>query len=383
MNHITIIAEVGVNHNGDIKLAKKLIDVASECGADIVKFQSFNSEKLATDNAPKAKYQINKKNVSESQKGLLKKLEISRDDHIALLEYCSNKKIEFLSTPFDLDSFNLLLSLGLKKIKVSSGNITDFELLKEIAKHDLEIFLSTGMATLGEIEDSILLLEKYGTSRKKVCLLHCTSQYPAPKNEVNLNAIKTLCDAFRVKVGYSDHTEGVEVAIASVALGARVLEKHITLDTNMEGPDHSASLNPSEFNKTHETITGLMEDIMTEAHLLAQVEGQPRGEKIQIDSSKFNKIKLREGMILSNEPGYYKKNKFGIRIENLIYVKKNKNKLYFENLTLAPIDKDLINFDLLTNDEKSYLWKYHLDIYTKLHKFLNPSEKKWLATFIQ
>ncbi len=247
MNHITIIAEVGVNHNGDIKLAKKLIDVASECGADIVKFQSFNSEKLATDNAPKAKYQINKKNVSESQKGLLKKLEISRDDHIALLEYCSNKKIEFLSTPFDLDSFNLLLSLGLKKIKVSSGNITDFELLKEIAKHDLEIFLSTGMATLGEIEDSILLLEKYGTSRKKVCLLHCTSQYPAPKNEVNLNAIKTLCDAFRVKVGYSDHTEGVEVAIASVALGARVLEKHITLDTNMEGPDHSASLNPSEF----------------------------------------------------------------------------------------------------------------------------------------
>ena len=247
MNHITIIAEVGVNHNGDIKLAKKLIDIASECGADIVKFQSFNSEKLATNNAPKAAYQINKKDINESQKVLLKKLEINRKDHIELIKYSNYKNIEFLSTPFDLDSLNLLLSLGLKKIKVSSGNITDFQLLKEIAKHNLEIFLSTGMATLGEIEDSICLLEKYGTSRNKICLLHCTSQYPAPKTEVNLNAIKTLRDAFGVKVGYSDHTEGVEVAIASIALGAKVFEKHITLDKKMEGPDHSASLDPAEF----------------------------------------------------------------------------------------------------------------------------------------
>ncbi len=247
MNKITIIAEVGVNHNGDINLAKKLIDVASDCGADIVKFQTYDAEELTIDNAPKANYQFDIKNINENQKALLQKFQLTKKDHISLMKYCEKKQIEFLSTPFDIKSLKLLNSLGLRKIKISSGNITDFELLKEIGKLNIEIFLSTGMANMQEIKEAILLLEKYGTKRDKICLLHCTSEYPAPKSELNLNAIKTIKDDFGLKVGYSDHTEGIEVAIASVAIGAKVIEKHITLDKSMEGPDHLASCTPKEF----------------------------------------------------------------------------------------------------------------------------------------
>lgn len=247
MKKIIIIAEIGVNHNGDINLAKELIDVASDCGADIVKFQTYDAEELTIDNAPKANYQFDINNINENQKSLLKKFQLTKEDHISLIKYCKKKQIEFLSTPFDIKSLQLLNSLGLRKIKISSGNITDFELLKEIGKLNIEILLSTGMANMQEIKEAILLLEKYGTKRDNICLLHCTSEYPAPKSELNLNAIKTIKDEFGVKVGYSDHTEGIEVAIASVALGAKVIEKHITLDKSMEGPDHRASCTPKEF----------------------------------------------------------------------------------------------------------------------------------------
>ena len=246
MSKTLIIAEAGVNHNGSIKLAKKLIDIAKDCGADAVKFQTFTAEKLVRFNAEKAVYQKETSGEDETQFNMIKKLELDVKTHKELINYCSKKGIIFLSSPFDLDSVDLLAKLGLEIIKIPSGEIVNLPYLEKIGKLKKRIILSTGMADLGEIKNALDVLISSGTEKNDITVLHCNTEYPTPYEDVNLNAMATIKRAFGVKVGYSDHTLGIEVPIAAVALGAEVIEKHFTLDKNMKGPDHKASLEPSE-----------------------------------------------------------------------------------------------------------------------------------------
>lgn len=248
MNKIFITAEAGVNHNGSIDIASKLIEQAALSGADAVKFQTFNSSYLLVQQAPKARYQLTTTNPNRSQLEMLKSLELSEEMHIYIFEYCKKLNITFLSTPFDIASADFLFKLGLKTFKIPSGEITNIPYLRKIGSFRKKIILSTGMSTLGEIETALDVLENTGTPRSNVTLLHCTTEYPAPMDEVNLNAIITLRHAFPgiAGVGYSDHTRGIHISIAAAALGACVIEKHFTLDRNMEGPDHKASLEPNE-----------------------------------------------------------------------------------------------------------------------------------------
>lgn len=239
-----IIAEAGVNHNGDIVLAKRLIDVAVEAGADAVKFQTFKAENVVTSSAEKAEYQKNATGTVESQYEMIKKLELSEADFWDLSEYAKETGIIFLSTPFDEESVDLLAQIGVPAFKIPSGEITNFPLLRKIAQKSRPIILSTGMATLGEVEEALNYLKKHGT--EEIILLHCTTSYPAPVKSVNLRAMDTLRCAFQVPVGYSDHTEGITVPIAAIAMGACVIEKHFTLDRKLPGPDHRASLEPQE-----------------------------------------------------------------------------------------------------------------------------------------
>ncbi len=244
--HTIIIAEAGVNHNGDKNIAKKLIDVAANAGVDMIKFQTFNAESVVTRTAEKAEYQKGTTKSNESQYEMIKKLELNRDVHIELIAYCEERGIKFLSTAFDHDSIDLLHGLGLKRFKIPSGEINNLPYLQHIGKYSKPIILSTGMATLGEIETALFVLEESGTPKSNVIVLHCTTEYPAPMNEINLRAMHGIHTAFGVAVGYSDHTQGIEVAIAAVAMGATVIEKHFTLDRNLPGPDHQASLEPTE-----------------------------------------------------------------------------------------------------------------------------------------
>jgi N,N'-diacetyllegionaminate synthase len=243
---ILIIAEAGVNHNGDIALAKQLIDVALEAGADLVKFQTFSADRLATKNAKKADYQISATGQAESQYEMLRRLELNPQMHSELLAYCDSRNIEFFSTAFDIESVDLLVSLGTSLFKIPSGEITNFPYLRHIGQFGKPVLLSTGMSTFGEIEAAIEVLEKAGTPRSLITVLHCTTEYPAPMAEVNLKAMQNIQTTFGVEVGYSDHTAGIEVSIAAAALGATVIEKHFTLDKNLPGPDHKASLEPDE-----------------------------------------------------------------------------------------------------------------------------------------
>ncbi len=243
---VFIIAEAGVNHNGSITLAKELIDVASHAGADAVKFQTFKTENLVSKDAPKAVYQQETTDASESQFEMIKKLELNVDVHKELIAYCQYKKIRFLSTPFDLESIALLHELGLETFKIPSGEITNLPYLRAIGALQKEVILSTGMATLGEIEAALKVLYDAGTCKKNITVLHANTMYPTPMCDVNLRAMQTIGTAFDVAYGYSDHTLGIEVATAAVALGASVIEKHFTLDKTMEGPDHQASLEPQE-----------------------------------------------------------------------------------------------------------------------------------------
>ncbi|WP_242865963.1 N-acetylneuraminate synthase [Desnuesiella massiliensis] len=241
-----IIAEAGVNHNGDINIAKKLVDAAFEAGVDAVKFQSFKAENLVTNKAPKADYQ-KETTGNGNQYEMLKSLELSYEDHIVLKSYCEEKGILFISTPFDFESVDLLEKLNVPLYKISSGDLTNIPLLKYIAKLKRPMIISTGMANLVEIEDAVEVTKKEGND--KISLLHCTSNYPTEYEEVNLNAMTTLKNAFKLPVGYSDHTIGIEVPIAAVAMGAKIIEKHFTLDKEMGGPDHKASLNPEELGR--------------------------------------------------------------------------------------------------------------------------------------
>lgn len=241
-----IIAEAGVNHNGSLDLAKQLIDVAAESGADAVKFQTFKADNLVTKKAQKADYQKQNTGTNESQYEMIKKLELSEAAHHELIAHCRKCRIQFLSTPFDHESIELLNRLGMAIFKIPSGEITNLPYLRHIGSLKKEVVLSTGMADLGEVEDALDVLTSAGTPLEHITVLHATTEYPCPMNEVNLRAMQTIRNAFGVRVGYSDHTQGIEIPIAAVAMGASVIEKHFTLDRTMEGPDHKASLEPNE-----------------------------------------------------------------------------------------------------------------------------------------
>lgn len=253
--HTLIIAEAGVNHNGDLNLAKKLIDVAAEAGADYVKFQTFKAEKLVSKSAQKAEYQ--KKNMDSSDNSqfeMLKKLELSKEDHLKLIAYCNQVQIKFLSTPFDEESSVMLNDLGIDLFKIPSGEITNLPFLQKLGSYNKPIIISTGMSCMGEIEAALNILIEAGTPKDKITVLHCNTEYPTPMTDVNLNAMLSIRDGLHVKVGYSDHTEGIEVPIAAVAMGACVIEKHFTLDKTMPGPDHKASLEPEELKAMIKSI---------------------------------------------------------------------------------------------------------------------------------
>ena len=241
-----IIAEAGVNHNGDLNIAKKLIDAAADAGANLVKFQTFNADRLTTQSAAKAAYQVESTRRTESQHEMLRALELSVEMHHELIAHCAKRDIGFFSTGFDIESIDLLVSLGQDQFKIPSGEITNLPYLRHIGQLGKRVILSTGMATLGDVEAAIAALEKAGTLRSDMTILHCTTEYPTPINEVNLRAMTNMGKAFNVAVGYSDHTVGIEVSIAAVAMGATVIEKHFTLDRDMPGPDHKASLEPAE-----------------------------------------------------------------------------------------------------------------------------------------
>ncbi|WP_085992726.1 N-acetylneuraminate synthase [Oceanobacillus senegalensis] len=245
MNRTFIIAEAGVNHNGSLKLAKKLVDEASKAGADAVKFQTFKTNQVLTKYAEKADYQKENTDKVENQYQMVKKLELNNKEHQELIEYCKTKNILFLSSPFDLDSIDLLSKLGLKIFKIPSGEINNVPYLRKIGQLGMKVILSTGMATMGEIEFALKILRDEGTT--DITVLHCNTEYPTPMEDVNLTAMNTIKNGFKVEVGYSDHTLGIEIPVAAVSLGAKIIEKHFTLDKNMDGPDHQSSLEPFEF----------------------------------------------------------------------------------------------------------------------------------------
>ena len=249
-----IIAEAGVNHNGDMNIARALIDAASESGADIVKFQSFTAERLVTGSALKADYQTINTGSNESQYLMLKRLELTEKMHEELITYATKRNIEFFSTAFDLQSLDYLMSLGMERIKIPSGEITNLPYLRRVGSFGKQVILSTGMSNMADIEAALDILENAGTPRSQIIVLHCNTEYPAPMNEVNLRAMQSISQAFGVNVGFSDHTKGVEIAIAAVALGASVIEKHFTLDCKMPGPDHRASIEPTDLARLVSSI---------------------------------------------------------------------------------------------------------------------------------
>ncbi len=249
MSKVFIIAEAGVNHNGSIAIAKKLIDQAAEAGVDAIKFQTFITKNVISKYASKAIYQRKHTPKNESQFDMIKKLELDKNAHIELIERCKDKGVLFLSAPFDLESIDLLNALNLKIIKIPSGEITNLPYLRKIGSLRRKIIMSTGMATLKEVKVALDILIENGTKKKDIVILHCNTEYPTPFSDVNLLAMHAIKNKFRVQVGYSDHTPGIEAAIAAVALGARVIEKHFTLDKKMPGPDHQASLEPDELKR--------------------------------------------------------------------------------------------------------------------------------------
>lgn len=246
MNHVFIIAEAGVNHNGSLDLAKQLIDAAAAAGADAVKFQTFQADKLVSKEAPKAGYQQQTTGGGETQHQMLKRLELDPIAHRELMEHCQQAGILFLSTPFDLESVDLLRNLGMKLFKIPSGEITNLPYLRKVGRLSQKVILSTGMADFNEVENALDALIRAGTPKDKITVLHCTTEYPAPIAEVNLRAMVSMREKLQIQIGYSDHTQGIAIPIAATALGARVIEKHFTLDRTLPGPDHQASLEPDE-----------------------------------------------------------------------------------------------------------------------------------------
>lgn len=260
MKRTLIIAEVGVNHNGSLALARQMVDKAAEAGVDLVKFQTFKSQHLVSKYATKAEYQKRAvEDQDDSQLSMLQKLELSQQDHLELMDYCRQRKVGFFSTAFDEESVDFLHSLQLGLWKIPSGEITNFPYLRKIAAFSEQVILSTGMSTMGEITEALDVLEKYGTPRKNITVLHCNTEYPTPWGDVNLLAMNKMASDLGVRVGYSDHTCGIEVSLAAVALGATVIEKHFTLDRGLPGPDQKASLEPQELKQLVESIRHIEE----------------------------------------------------------------------------------------------------------------------------
>lgn len=296
MKRTFIIAEAGVNHNGNLELAKQLIDVAAEAGADAVKFQTFRAETLACKNAQKANYQMETTEQGESQFEMLKKLELSYDMHIVLIDYCKKKGIQFMSTPFDVDSIFLLSKLNVSIFKIPSGEITNLPYLETIGKLGKPIILSTGMSNIEEIKAALAILQNEGAT--EISLLHCNTQYPTPMEDVNLQVIPELKKKLNVSVGYSDHTQGIEVSIAAVALGADIIEKHFTLDHNMSGPDHKASLEPIELKCMIKAIRNIETALGTNQKLVTNSE---KGNVEVVRKSIVAKCDIKQGELFTTK----------------------------------------------------------------------------------
>ena len=295
-NEVFIIAEAGVNHNGSIDLAKKLIDVASSSGANAIKFQTFKAENLATKSAEKANYQKETTNQEETQFNMLKKLELSKEMHLELISYSKDKDIKFLSSPFDQESIELLKDLDLEIFKIPSGEITNLPYLRNIGKLNKKIILSTGMSNIDEVKNALDILVNSGTNKNDVLILHANTQYPTPMEDVNLRAMVSIGKKLNVDYGYSDHTLGIEVDIAAVAMGASCIEKHLTLDCDMEGPDHKASLEPIQFKKMVEAIRNI------ELALGSSIKKASKSEMQNIDivrKSIVAKKKIKKGDVLN------------------------------------------------------------------------------------
>lgn len=286
MSRVFIIAEAGVNHNGDIEIAKKLVDVAALAGADAVKFQTFRAENLVCKDARKAKYQLETTEKAESQFDMLKRLELTPDMHQQLISYCKSKQIMFLSTPFDIESLDYLVQCGIDMIKIPSGEITNYPYLEKVGRTGKKVILSSGMSFLEEIEKAVAVLRDNGS--EDITVLHCNTEYPTPYRDVNLRAMLEIQNELGVPVGYSDHTAGIEVPIAAAALGATIIEKHFTLDRNMEGPDHKASLEPDELKEMIKAIRNIELSLGD-------------GHKIPSDSEKQNINIVRKSIVTKRD----------------------------------------------------------------------------------
>ncbi|MES9692912.1 N-acetylneuraminate synthase [Bacillus toyonensis] len=296
-----IIAEVGVNHNGSMDLAKKSIDLAVEIGADAVKFQTFKTEKLVSKFAPKADYQTANTQSKESQMEMLKRLELSFNDFRELKVYCEDKGIDFLSTPFDEESAHFLNEIGVSAFKIGSGDLNNTPFISFLDTFKKPILLSTGMSELKEVEETLAVMRQ-----SPVILLHCTSNYPAPLEDVNLNAMTTMKSKFNKLVGYSDHTSGVEVSVAAVAMGAKIIEKHFTLDKNLPGPDHKASLNPEEFSELIFSVRSIERALGDGVKRCMPSEKNTKivARKSIVANANLNKgQKITEDMIIIKRPG--------------------------------------------------------------------------------
>jgi N,N'-diacetyllegionaminate synthase len=326
---IKIILEAGVNHNGSLSRAKKMIDIASKAKADYVKFQTFVADELVTKTAPKANYQkINTKKKRETQYEMLKKLELSENAHIQLIKHCKKRNINFLSSPFSVKSFNLLKKLGLKIIKIPSGEINNYPYLKHIGKFNKKIIISSGMSNLIEIRNAVKILTSAGTLKKNITVLHCNTEYPSPLKDINLKAMLTIKKRLGLKIGYSDHSLSRMVPIAATTLGAQIIEKHFTMDKNLPGPDHKASLNPSE-------VFQMVKDIREVEKILGSFIKKPTiSEKKNIKIARKSivaKTSIKKGEIFSKDnittkrPGYgispMKWNKILNKISNKNYKK--------------------------------------------------------------
>ncbi|MBO6246252.1 MAG: N-acetylneuraminate synthase [Anaerovibrio sp.] len=296
MSKILIIAEAGVNHNGDISIAKKMVDVAKKAGVDYIKFQTFVPEKLVSRYAEKAEYQKKTTDAAESQLDMLRKLSLSENEFVSLRGYCEEVGIGFISTPFDLESIDFLEKLNMDFWKIPSGEITNLPYLEKMAKTGRKVILSTGMSDIQEIKDAVKVLEDNGTT--EIVLLHCNTQYPTPYEDVNLSAMRTIVEATGKEVGYSDHTQGIEVPIAAVAMGATVIEKHFTLDKTMDGPDHKASLEPEDLIKMVSVIRHIEKAI---GNGIKEPTASEKGNKAIARKSIVAACKITKGEILSEK----------------------------------------------------------------------------------
>lgn len=293
-----IIAEAGVNHNGSIDLAKQLIDAARDAKADFVKFQTFRADRIVNKTADKAKYQISNSNKSETQYELLKKLELTERNFRELKRYCDTQNVKFLSTAFDLESIDFLKTLSISVWKIPSGEITNLPYLERIGSFNEKVILSTGMSELSEIEDALNVLVSSGTDKNNISILHCNTEYPTPMEDVNLNAILSLKEKFGMRTGYSDHTLGIEIPVAAVAIGATIIEKHFTLDKRMNGPDHKASISPIELKEMVKSIRNVETAMGTREKTVSPSEYKNR---IVARKSIHVKYDLPKGHVLTKE----------------------------------------------------------------------------------